>query len=145
MKSIHMMVATIIALCTVGDSHAEAGFRGTLEFEQRMLQSDEGRWCSKNVVCRAEGLDGACCPTVDGVYLDCCERRCYENLRCDGLQGDCCPTKEGDYLDCCRLNPEQRTWNQNLASCQRAPKCAAMGHQGNCCPTKQGRHLDCCS
>eukprot|EP01037_Dinobryon_pediforme_P043761 gene43761-55019_t len=29
--------------------------------------------CSANAQCKAQGLDGACCPTTDGVFLGCCQ------------------------------------------------------------------------
>ena len=67
------------------------------------------RECSKNPKCAKLGLDGLCCDTVDGVFLDCCaaapntcqepnscdtspsEASCELNQQCDdlGLEGVC--------------------------------------------------------
>lgn len=64
--------------------------------------------CSANVACAAKKLAGNCCPTKDGVNLDCCKitsAKCSANTACKklGLQGDCCPTKDGVLLDCCKV------------------------------------------
>lgn len=73
--------------------------------------------CHAHPAC--SGLDGDCCPTVDGVTLDCCSSQleielfqvmeesfdtpCDNNWRCQeaGLTGHCCPTDDGVLLDCC--------------------------------------------
>jgi hypothetical protein len=50
---------------------------------------------------------GQCCPTVDGVFLDCCKARaCAVHPACAalGLGDDCCSTRDGIFLDCCELN-----------------------------------------
>ena len=50
------------------------------------------------------GLEGPdCCPTADGVYLECCERdfaQCKAHPECAHLDGDCCPTTSGIFLVC---------------------------------------------
>lgn len=78
--------------------------------------------CDAHHAC--SGLTGDCCPTTDGVQLDCCSAHlevmgtspipppanvtmddsCYIYIACwnAGLgHGDCCPTKDGVWLDCC--------------------------------------------
>merc|ERR1712071_289012 len=83
--------------------------------------SPSGASCHAHPAC--SGLTGDCCPTVDGVLLDCCsseleiehfqvmeesfdaraDGRCDSNWRCQdaGLTGNCCPTDGGVMLDCC--------------------------------------------
>jgi len=56
--------------------------------------------CYENQQCRRDGLTGACCPTKDNVYLECCsgkseqpkEARCSRNDKCKAkdLEGYCC-------------------------------------------------------
>lgn len=63
--------------------------------------------CSANLACAAKKLTGDCCPTKNGVNLDCCKiksAKCNANTACKnlGLQGDCCPTKDGVLLSCCK-------------------------------------------
>ena len=57
--------------------------------------------CSAHGAC--VGLEGECCPTKDGVYLDCCHgetrgRECSINPQCasSGLSGNCCPPDFGE-------------------------------------------------
>lgn len=90
------------------------------------------RTCSSNPVCNALGLEGDCCPSSDGVFLDCCaaDASCSAHSACTELEGDCCPTPEGVLLDCC---------NQ---SCNANPACEHL--EGACCPTTDGTYLDCC-
>jgi beta-glucanase (GH16 family) len=92
--------------------------------------------CATNPKC--SGLDGTCCPTPDGVFLECCDQRpenCVIHPQCAGLglTGQCCPTVDGVFLDCC----EDR-------ACNVHPACAALGLGDDCCPTRDGIFLDCC-
>ena len=68
--------------------------------------------CQASDACNALGLEGFCCPTVDGWMLDCCdgvavEETCSENAACVELEltGACCPAQNGKYLDCCEALP----------------------------------------
>merc|ERR550525_472618 len=73
-------------------------------------QSESSSSCSVHKKCVAAGLTGECCPTIDGVTLDCCdkpppdEKSCASHSACvtAGLTGQCCPTKDGVTLDCCK-------------------------------------------
>jgi beta-glucanase (GH16 family) len=92
--------------------------------------------CVTNPKC--SGLDGTCCPTPDGVFLDCCDKRpehCGIHPQCDalGLKGQCCPTVDGVFLDCCEAR-----------ACTVHPACASLGLVDDCCPTSEGIFLDCC-
>jgi hypothetical protein len=56
--------------------------------------------------CRAQGLDGLCCPSSLGTYMSCCATSaasCASNPGCAilNLMGNCCPTDSGDMLGCC--------------------------------------------
>ena len=69
--------------------------------------------CSANVLCSVRGLEGECCPTPEGVDLDCCGtfviETCSRNPTCDGLglAGACCPTNDKvRFLDCCESVPD---------------------------------------
>eukprot|EP00927_Polykrikos_kofoidii_P048978 TRINITY_DN43131_c0_g1_i1.p1 TRINITY_DN43131_c0_g1~~TRINITY_DN43131_c0_g1_i1.p1 ORF type:complete len:541 (-),score=61.54 TRINITY_DN43131_c0_g1_i1:56-1678(-) len=66
--------------------------------------------CSANIGCSRLGLEGRCCPTIDGSFLKCCTAShqkvvatCSASAGCAklGLQGRCCPTIEGSFLPCC--------------------------------------------
>lgn len=43
----------------------------------------EDALCSSNVICQALGLAGYCCPTIDDVFLDCCEAGPWSDLPSD--------------------------------------------------------------
>jgi hypothetical protein len=83
--------------------------------------------CSAHLAC--SHLQGACCPTTDGILLGCCnhdgdellttnsynlpttndnladnDAQCSAHEACRDLDGECCPTSNGVLLDCCR-NP----------------------------------------
>eukprot|EP00522_Entomoneis_paludosa_P010607 CAMPEP_0172453486 /NCGR_PEP_ID=MMETSP1065-20121228/10779_1 /TAXON_ID=265537 /ORGANISM="Amphiprora paludosa, Strain CCMP125" /LENGTH=233 /DNA_ID=CAMNT_0013205669 /DNA_START=121 /DNA_END=822 /DNA_ORIENTATION=+ len=97
--------------------------------------------CMDNPVCGGLGLVGECCPTQDGVFLDCCDPapQCAHNPACNalGLAGDCCPTIDGVFLACCA--------EEDPATKQCDGNWACNGLSGDCCPTVDGVHLDCCS
>lgn len=93
------------------------------------VPQEAGASCSSNPECAALNLAGPlCCPTVDGVYLYCCENftptgpaptpalppapdagsSCSSNPQCArlNLEGECCPTVDGIDLYCCQgFNP----------------------------------------
>ena len=97
-------------------------------------------------------LEGECCPTTSGVFLDCCRNdgtsqdmeyppetpdveSCSANSLCTNLEGDCCPTDELVFLNCC---------DNTRDSCASHPKCEMANLTGDCCPTTDGVFLDCC-
>src|SRR5210317_2135427 len=58
--------------------------------------------CASNPTCNLLGLTGVCCPTIEGVFLDCCDEflssdnpapECSAHAACSGLAGECCPTQ----------------------------------------------------
>lgn len=70
--------------------------------------------CSAHPLCAEAGLDGVCCPSLDGWTLDCCtsvqlQETCSKNPACAalGLENRCCPTKDNVYLDCCSEMPDE--------------------------------------
>ena len=76
--------------------------------DERVLQIARGASCSANAVCADLKLSGSCCPTADGVFLECCltpplaeDALCSSNPMCQVLAGYCCPTNDFDYLECC--------------------------------------------
>ena len=105
--------------------------------------------CEAHPDCRH--LEGDCCPTQSGVFLDCClddqsdDDLTYESdptagsgsnfTACEGLDGNCCPTDSGVFLACCGNTQD---------SCEDHPKCAALNLTGACCPTIDDVYLDCC-
>lgn len=96
-----MLSVAMFAVSALG-TKIEAGFH-------RILRTGANKAkCSANVACAAKKLAGDCCPTKDGVTLDCCKvnsGKCNANAACKklGLAGDCCPTKDGVLLDCCKV------------------------------------------
>ena len=112
-----------------------------------MLQEDLGATCGVNPVCAAMGLEGACCPTADGVMLDCCNRGCEVHDACSGLAESCCPTPDGVELECCDHTEELAkllSGKNPSDKCSSHPTCAGLGLEGVCCPTVDGVFLDCC-
>eukprot|EP00980_Cylindrotheca_fusiformis_P018056 scaffold5780_cov102-Cylindrotheca_fusiformis.AAC.3 len=120
--------------------------------------------CASNSVCASLGLEGQCCPTTEGVTLDCCnppvQAQCESNPVCAslGLEGQCCPTTDGVTLDCCNqqapspsgppamLPSLKPTQNPTLSTqCSANAVCANLGLEGECCPTIEGIFLDCCT
>ncbi len=62
--------------------------------------------CQDHPQCDALGLEGACCPTVDNVYLDCCEKdwslaQYHVDCAAQGLEGPTCPGDNGNFAECC--------------------------------------------
>ena len=67
--------------------------------------------CSAYAECAGFGLVGNCCPTFQGVMLDCCGEsvwptggaacRAHQTCATLGLDGYCCPTPDGVTLGCC--------------------------------------------
>ena len=138
------------SLC-IGIAQAKGKFRGTKNFE-RMMRYDLGDKCEDNHVCAEMGLEGACCPTIDGLFLDCCNRECSAHSECSELAGNCCPTIDNVDLECCDHQPaleslrQFRTAGQNKTIsplCSAHEKCAHLTGT-DCCPTADGVMLDCC-
>mmetsp|Transcript_7859 Transcript_7859/g.18939 ORF Transcript_7859/g.18939 Transcript_7859/m.18939 type:complete len:250 (+) Transcript_7859:43-792(+) len=109
--------------------------------------------CSAHASC--SGLLGECCPTTDGVFLECCNgggdsslvtRECSANTECAalGLEGSCCPPDFGSKnLGCC--HGQQAVSTPAIGQlCSENSQCAAIGLEGICCPTAQGLELHCC-
>merc|ERR1719383_1584784 len=103
--------------------------------------------CSAHDECASLGLTGSCCPTTDGITLECCsgmthvetnvstkagfdyERSCQAYPKCQGMEGDCCPTADGVILECCK---------ESGSECSAHDECASLGLTGSCCPTTDG-------
>merc|ERR1712228_220182 len=94
-----------------------------------------------------------------------------------GLEGDCCPTSFGDFLDCCTLPSSSsssssnknkkvsttnggaassttisrtktdgsKTGSSSLSSCKGNLGCSNLNLQGDCCPASNGSFLSCCT
>ena len=109
------------------------------------VQADAGRpTCAENHICADAGLAGACCPTLDGITLSCCDSQCLRNNKCAalGLEGACCPTADGTTLDCCEKDTSVLIEHHDHAQCMKHKQC--KGLSGDCCPTTDGVMLDCC-
>lgn len=125
--------------------------------------------CNANSNCI--GLEGDCCPTSNGIYLDCCgdqstslnvptpatteSNACSAHPNCNGLSGICCPNNNGIFLDCCGTVSSNNVPTPVIFPTSRsAPiqkpdtKCSAYpscnGLSGNCCPNSAGSFLECC-
>ncbi|CAB9518519.1 glycoside hydrolase family 16 protein [Seminavis robusta] len=141
MKVLKFVVTSMV----IGLAGAETIRGSTAEFE-RMLQEDSSAQCSSNPVCLAMGVEGACCPTADGVFLDCCNRSCSAHSACNTLADNCCPTNDNVELDCCDHQEkleEFRSYRNNAArACSAHTSCRQLA--GDCCPTVDNVYLDCC-
>lgn len=77
---------------------------------------------------------------------------CAAHPACSGLEGDCCPTTDGVQLNCCSAHVEVAEElpqvDYDYSDCDENYRCADLGLTGKCCPTDaQHGHvsLDCCS
>lgn len=120
---------------------------------EKMMELQADATCSSHSACSE--LDGDCCPTAEGVFLDCCYQTCAAHSQCSDLEGNCCPTDDGVVLDCCDFdgareegitdkNGEGTDDKEDLGSCAEYPACVALGLTGECCPSIEGVLLDCC-
>jgi hypothetical protein len=78
---------------------------------------------------------------------------CSAHSDCSGLANECCPTPDGVMLDCCQasraysvssVSPPIQSSTGN-AMCEANAGCSALGLAGACCPTPSGVTLDCCN
>jgi len=72
------------------------------EFTATTTQPPDDQTCAAHSACSE--LEGNCCPTDEGVTLDCCGAAlCSSHPECAGLglAGNCCPDDAGLQLDCC--------------------------------------------
>jgi hypothetical protein len=97
------LTAAVLIGCAVGSVDEK-------HYIHRVLRTGgtDKKKCKANPSCAALKLTGNCCPTNDGVTLDCCKfdsTKCRSNTGCDklGLKGECCPTIDGKFLDCCKV------------------------------------------
>jgi hypothetical protein len=77
-----------------------------LFFDEYRCCGNTQETCVDHPQCAALGLEGACCPTVDNVYLDCCEKewclaKYHQECVSQGLDGPTCPDDQGNFADCC--------------------------------------------
>lgn len=77
--------------------------------------------CANNAQCDALGLEGLCCPTQDGVYLDCC-----------GSSSS--PTASSMPTLFPTITPDG---GNPVAECSANTACADLGLTGQCCPTTE--------
>lgn len=123
--------------------------------------SNGGSESSCSAYSKCASLEGDCCPTSQGTFLECCDggggdwkpsskptrsptsdgdnASCSANPVCksQNLTGDCCPSTDGTFLNCCVEKP--------FGSCSSNPTCRDLGLRGECCPSESGQFLDCCS
>jgi len=72
--------------CAIG----EFVFCPASDADMASLSSTPKKECSAHSKCAGLSLDGACCPTAEGVFLDCCDGAyTYQSAKCTGNQ--CCP------------------------------------------------------
>eukprot|EP00930_Biecheleria_cincta_P045202 TRINITY_DN31163_c0_g1_i1.p1 TRINITY_DN31163_c0_g1~~TRINITY_DN31163_c0_g1_i1.p1 ORF type:complete len:944 (+),score=135.18 TRINITY_DN31163_c0_g1_i1:44-2875(+) len=132
--------------------------------------------CSNHPRCAALNLSGACCPTISGVFMGCCNGAeapeatttpvstttatqslsatsvCSNHPRCAALNlsGACCPTIAGVSMGCCNgTEVLEASFHRDDASlgasaCAKHPACAALNLTGACCPNIAGVSMGCC-
>ena len=98
---------TLLLLSVAIFAVSALGIKGDEDIHRILRTGVNKAKCSANLACAAKKLTGDCCPTKNGVNLDCCKvtsSKCDANTACknQGLQGNCCPTKDGVLLDCCK-------------------------------------------
>lgn len=87
--------------------------------------------CAAQPACVALGLTtGSCCPTSDGIVLDCCRSR-------QALLSNTTNTIT-------KTNATNAPLVVPNAKCSTHSKCKALNLKGDCCPSAQGVTLECC-
>jgi hypothetical protein len=88
----------------------------------------QSKLCSSNPTCVASGnsLEGDCCPTTEGVFLDCCD-------------------DDGDGRVHSKKHDTVHDTDTTAASCSTNAACTDLGLTGSCCPTPEGVILNCCN
>merc|ERR1719343_27002 len=77
---------------------------------------------------RATGLAAAACLLVSSVAQD-LPKTCSAYTECDGLQGDCCPNMNGVMLDCCILGAVRMNAEALEAEANKTRAAAAEGSE----------------
>lgn len=137
-----IFVASFLACCA-----AEGGSNARKEDRSRLRGGNvdgDLNWmfnqCSANPACDALGLVGNCCPTGDGVTLDCCGQQDATPVPLPVPP----PHPTPHPVQTPRSTPDLTQPPGSPAFCNANPACAALGLAGNCCPTGDGVFLDCC-
>eukprot|EP00978_Attheya_sp_CCMP212_P001125 scaffold2339_cov54-Attheya_sp.AAC.4 len=127
--------------------------RGMKQASARELSVNSAK-CAIHSKCMDLGLDGACCPANDDIFLDCCDEeitsQCSSHSECDHLDGFCCPTNEGVFLTCCHdgLAASVKEPKAMMVASNDSRQCVANAYcapvKGDCCPTIDGVYLHCC-
>jgi hypothetical protein len=92
--------------------------------------------CQQHVGCASHSLAGYCCPTLEGVMLDCCGTLVSVPVPRPVVVP--IPVSIPVHVPVKTPNsiPNRR--------CSANPKCKELGLKGQCCPTAHGKFLDCC-
>ena len=82
MKLIFAIVFTVIAVSSsvIAEKVSLRG-RGLAASDTTTLLEDA--LCSSNAICQSLSLAGYCCPTIDDVFLDCCEASPWSDVPSD--------------------------------------------------------------
>jgi beta-glucanase (GH16 family) len=97
--------------------------------------------CSLHPMCVEAGVQGLCCPTDNGVMLECCTPAPSPDVDGGNTKPPSPSANNGDK------NNNTNTGGGSvevLLRCMENPKCEALGLDGVCCPTKDEKYLDCC-
>ncbi|CAM9532890.1 unnamed protein product, partial [Ascophyllum nodosum] len=91
------------------------------------------------------------------------KQACAAHARCSSLEGDCCPSPGGVYLECCDMEQHiashsdvsqghenstgsraggDEVQGESDRACVNHAGCSSL--LGDCCPTSDGVHLGCC-
>lgn len=105
------------------------GFNATIELASNTSRyngssagSSSAAACVSHSECKAAGIKGQCCPTVDGTFLGCCG-------------------STGVGQEASRPKRDSRATE---SSCSKYPACVDVGLNGECCPTEENVMLGCC-
>ena len=109
---------------------------------------DSSAICSNHATCSAEKLMGLCCPTADGVFLNCCADN--ELLKGQSISITVSSTAVNANTsagnDSVATEPRDKDNNGDSSpKCEENEKCSAENLVGLCCPTADGVFLGCCA
>jgi beta-glucanase (GH16 family) len=102
--------------------------------------SNDEAECDAQPRCAALDLAGVCCPTIDAVYLDCCDNRPINPNSEAGFCNDGIDNDNDGLFDC--EDPDCANDEMCRADCVAIGTCAGLS--GQCCPTIDSIFLDCC-
>jgi hypothetical protein len=99
--------------------------------------------CDRHLACIDQGLSGQCCPTLEDVFLGCCNS--HSGAAPTSTRDNTNSTAETTSDTGKKLSPSSLSDGSTSVYCESHPACTDLGLTGQCCPTGEGVLLGCCS